>query len=295
MDDQHVPWNRRPHAGGLSLARWLRGTFTGAMAGVVVVAMLVASALLPAFGTARALADGANILHATLQEQNQKTTEVTTDELRQLLADGSAVLFDARPHMEYAVSHIPGAVNVAPKPGMPMSLYVSDVAEIGRVVPDKATPVVLYCNGPFCGKSKRLAEELLEAGYTNVRRYQLGAPVWRALIGVMEIELDGVRYVRDADRTAVFIDARPAEEFQAGSLPEARSIPLTDVLKAKDDGRLPMEDHNTRIIVFGAGAEQARAVTAELAKNAFHNVAYYPGPLEELLAGIGADPVATSR
>jgi hypothetical protein len=28
--------------------------------------------------------------------------------------------------------------------------------------------------GPFCGKSKRLAEELLEAGYTNVRRYQLG-------------------------------------------------------------------------------------------------------------------------
>ena len=240
-------------------------------------------------------ADGANILQSTLMEPNQKTSEVTTDELRQMLADGSAVVFDARPHMEYAVSHIPGVNNVAPKPGMPMSLYVSDVAEIGRIVPDKATPVVLYCNGPFCGKSKRLAEELLEAGYTNVRRYQLGAPVWRALIGVMEIELDGIRYVRDADRTAVFIDARAAEEFQAGSLPGARSIPLADVVKAKDDGRLPMEDHNTRIIVFGSSKEQARAVTAELAKNAFHNVAYYPGTLEDLLAASGAATQAISR
>ena len=263
--------------------------------GALVASALVAATLLPTAGPTRALADGANILHSTLMEPNQKSGEVTTDELRQLLADGSAVVFDARPHLEYSISHIPGVNNVAPKPGVQMSLYVSDVAEIGRLAPDKATPLVLYCNGPFCGKSKRLAEELLEAGYTSVRRYQLGAPVWRALIGVMEIELDGIRYVRDADRTAVFIDARPSEEFQAGSLPGAQSIPLAEVLKAKDDGRLPMEDHNTRIIVFGSTKEQARAVTAELAKNAFHNVAYYPGTLEDLLAATGSPALATGR
>jgi hypothetical protein len=51
---------------------------------------------------------------------------------------------------------------------------------------------VLYCNGPFCGKSKRLSEELITAGYTNVRRYQLGIPVWRALFGVTEIEFAGL-------------------------------------------------------------------------------------------------------
>lgn len=295
MYGQYVQQDRQHRVGRTRIGGRVRGAPAWAVAGVLAAAALVAATLLPASNVPRALADGANILHATLMEPNQKTAEVTTDELRQLLADGSAVVFDARPHMEYAVSHIPGVKNVAPKPGMPMSLYVSDVAEIGRIVPDKATPVVLYCNGPFCGKSKRLAEELLEAGYTDIRRYQLGAPVWRALIGVMEIELDGVRYVRDADRTAVFVDARPPEEFQAGSLPGARSIPLGDAAKAKDDGRLPMEDHNTRIIVFGSAAEQARAVTAELAKNAFHNVAYYPGTLEELLAGIGAAPVAASR
>jgi rhodanese-related sulfurtransferase len=111
----------------------------------------------------------------------------------------------------------------------------------------------------------------------------------------MEIELDGVRYVRDADRTAWFIDARSPEEHGMGSLPGARNIPLAEVAKAKDDGRLPMEDHNTRVIVFGTDAAQARAVTAELAKNAFHNVAFFGGTLDTLATGLGEEPTLASR
>jgi rhodanese-related sulfurtransferase len=138
-------------------------------------------------------------------ESGQKTTEVSTDELRKIVAEKNATVFDARPMMEYAMSHIPGAVNVSEKPGVPISQYVSDVAEVGRVVGhNKSAPIVLYCNGPFCGKSKRLSEELLAAGYTNVRRYQLGIPVWRALVGVTEVELAGLLYVLKDDRTAVF-------------------------------------------------------------------------------------------
>jgi hypothetical protein len=38
----------------------------------------------------------------------------------------------------------------------------------------------------------------------------------------MEIEVDGLRYVREGDRTAVWFDARGAEAFAAGSLPGAR-------------------------------------------------------------------------
>jgi hypothetical protein len=48
-----------------------------------------------------------------------------------------------------------------------------------------------------------------------VRRYQLGIPVWRALGGLTEIELEGLRYVLEGDRTAVFIDARDPKEFAA--------------------------------------------------------------------------------
>jgi rhodanese-related sulfurtransferase len=119
-----------------------------------------------------------------------------------------------------------------------------------------------------------LAEELLEAGYTNVRRYQLGAPVWRALGGVMQLEPEGFDYIQRNDRTAVVFDARSAEEFRAGTLPGAVNLPREEVARAKDDGRLPMEDHNTRVIVFGATAAQARAAAEEIARNAFHNVMF---------------------
>jgi rhodanese-related sulfurtransferase len=233
-----------------------------------------------------------NIQHATLMEPDQKTPEISTEELRKILAEKSATVFDARPFNEYAVSHIPGATNVSAKPGAPISLYVSDVVEIGRVVQDnKAAPIVLYCNGPFCGKSKRLAEELQVAGYTNVRRYQLGIPVWRALGGITEIEAEGGRYVREKDQTAVWIDAREPEEFAANPIPNARNLPLSgvkpgkdvgEVKKAKDDGRLPMEDHNTRIIVFGRDGAQARAVAETIAREAFHNVSYFAGSVERL-------------
>ena len=233
-----------------------------------------------------------NIQQATLLEPDQKTPEISTEELRKILAEQSATIFDARPFNEYAVSHIPGALNVSAKPGVPISLYVSDVAEIGRVVRDnKAASIVLYCNGPFCGKSKRLAEELLTAGYTNVRRYQLGIPVWRALGGITEIAAEGVQYVREKDQTAVWIDARDPEEFTASPVPHARNLPLSgvkpgkdvgEVKKAKDDGRLPMDDHNTRIIVFGRDGAQAKAVAEAIAREAFHNVSYFAGPLERL-------------
>lgn len=241
---------------------------------------LVSAALLMGNAQSQTTSD---IMKGTLAQPSEKTAEVSTDDLRRILADGSATVFDARPHLEFAISHIPGALNVAPKAGVPMSLYVSDVAEIGRALGNRRdAAIILYCNGPFCGKSKRLAEELIGAGYSNVRRYQLGAPVWRALVGVMQIEPDGLRYVRESDRTAVFFDVRSAEEFKAGTMSGARHLLKEEVVKAKDDGRLPMEDHNTRIIVLGKDAAQARSAAEEIAKNAFHNVSFYAGSISDL-------------
>jgi len=230
---------------------------------------------------------GTSILQGTLLEPNQKTLEVSTEELRKILADRQSLVLDARPFMEYAVSHIPGTLNVSAKPGVPMSLYVSDVKEIERLVGgDKTKSLVLYCNGPYCGKSKRLSEELLGAGFTSVRRYQLGIPVWRALGGLTQIEIEAVTYVHASDRTAVFLDARDPQEFSAGSLSGARNLPASgvkpgkdvgEVKKAKDNGRLPMEDHNTRIVVFGRDGAQARLVAEAVVNEAFHNVAFYDG------------------
>ena len=146
---------------------------------------------------------------------------------------------------------------------------------------------------PNCGKSKRVAGELLKTGYTNVRRYQLGAPVWRALVGIMVIEPEGVRHVFKNDQTAVWIDVRDPSTFQDGSIPRARNLPhrgvlpgkdVGEVFAAKNDGRLPMEDHNTRIIVFGEDSKQALEVTEALVREAFHNVTYFAGTYQTLKA-----------
>ena len=232
------------------------------------------------------------VFDTTLGESNQKTAEVSTQELKHIIKSGSAVLLDSRPPMEYAVSHIPGALNVAPQPGRPAHLYISDVAEVGRLLGGaKEKALVLYCNGPFCGKTKRLGTELLGAGFTNVRRYQLGAPGWRTLSGeAMQTDLTALRYM-NRDKTAVWIDAREPAAFKTGTVPGARNIassglrPGKDqgVMKqAKDDGRLPMEDHNTRIIVFGSNARDARAVADAIASEAFHNVSFIAEPIEQV-------------
>jgi len=237
-----------------------------------------------------------NIHNATLGESNAKTAEISTEELRRILADKSAAVFDVRPALEFSISHIPGAVNVAQKPGTSKALYISDVAEIGRVVGgDKSKPIVLYCNGPFCGKSKRVSEDLLAAGFTNVRRYQLGMSVWRALGGVSQIELDGARYVSKGDQTAVWLDTRSAAAFAKNSLPGAKRIELEvaqggkdnpAMQQAKNDGTLPVEDHNTRIIVFGDDPQTVRTIADALAKEAFHNISFFGAKYAYLAAGI---------
>ena len=47
-----------------------------------------------------------NIFTAILGETGQRTAEVSTEELRGILAENRAVVLDARPHLEFAISHI---------------------------------------------------------------------------------------------------------------------------------------------------------------------------------------------
>lgn len=236
-----------------------------------------------------ARAQGGAIQPATLGEPNQKTPEVTTEDLRRILVDGSAIVLDSRKRSEYVMSHIPGARNIAPTPGAPPSEYVAAVERL--VGGDKTKALVLYCNGPYCQASRRLSEQLVAGGFTNVRRYQLGIPVWRALGGPTETELEAVLQVFKLDRTAVFLDGRTAEDFSTGSLAGARNVPVATlesggVQKAFEGGLLPRDDFNTRIVVFGSDAGQARALAEAIARSAFHNVAYFPGTFETLRMAI---------
>jgi rhodanese-related sulfurtransferase len=228
-------------------------------------------------------------IEESVLESTGQTPEVSTVEFRKLLEDGSVVVLDARPPEEYAISHVPGALNAPAGRAVPASQYVADVDAVARMVPDRARTVVLYCSGPFCKRSKRLAVELTGRGYTRVVRYQLGIPVWRALGGVTQVERSAIGPLLRQDRTAVLVDARPVGERDR-QMTDARLIPADEVESAKDDGRLPMTDHNTRILVVGSNGPQARTTAEHIARNAFHNVSFYGGKVSELTELFGSGP-----
>ena len=232
-----------------------------------------------------------SIYNALADTSSFVVPEISTQQLRKVIAAGSALLLDSRPYEEWASGHLPGAISVVPKPGMPMSLYTSDVHEILRLVKqNKNRALVLYCNGPFCEKSKRLSSDLVKEGFTNVVRYQLGTPVWRATGNLLQVEKEGLTYFSN-DHTAVWIDAREEAAYKLETLKDAVNIPFnrlagnknSGVIKeVKDDGRLPMYDHNTRIVVIANNVGEAAAVAAAIAKEAFHNVTYFNGSYQEV-------------
>lgn len=234
----------------------------------------LALVVIAGFSVASAMQARLNIFQTHLEEANQRTTEITTEELQALLAAGTTPVFDVRSELEYAIGHIPGTVN----------LWEKEAERIQQLHADRATNMVLYCNGPFCGKSKRTSEQLAALGYTNVRRYQIGMPIWRALGNTVQTNLAGFRYILRHDKTAILVDARSPEEFAQGSLPGAVNIRLGESDRANEDGRLPLWDKGTRVVIFANTVPEARAVAVEIAKKAYWNSSYFGAPLNHLKA-----------
>jgi rhodanese-related sulfurtransferase len=236
-----------------------------------------------------AAAQGDSIYRATLAEADQRTGEVSTEQLRGILADGSAVVIDTRSHAEFAAGHIPGARYLPGARGAEARIPEQAAAIESLANGDKGRALVLYCNGPFCQSSKRLGERLVELGFTDVRRYQLGMPVWRTLGGPTEVELEGIVRIFGVDRTAVFFDARPAQEFAEGSLPGAHNLTAERLLSGRTRSvPLPQDDFNTRIVLFGRDAAQARVLAEAFGRMPWHNVMYFPGAFEEVAAAVRA-------
>lgn len=239
-------------------------------AGLVMGAVLLA----PNTGSA----DAGNIYHATLAEADVKSREISTEAMKRILQDGSALVIDTRSQAEFDAGHIPGAMSLGGS--------TNHVATLDKLVlGNKAKPLALYCNGPFCQASRRLGEQLMAAGFTNVQRYQLGMPVWRALGGPVEIELDGIKRILNLDRTAVFLDARSSDAYARGTIPGAQSMPVEDMQSGKlKKPPLPEDDFNRRIVLFGGEAGEARKLADVLSKRPWHNVSYFAGPFEALVA-----------
>src|SRR5829696_5879458 len=102
-----------------------------------------------------------------VQDARSRVRECTVADVQRRLAAGDTfVLVDVREESEWAAGHAPGAVH--------MSKGVIE-RDIETKVPDKGTPLVLYCGGGF--RSALAADNLQKMGYTNVISMDGG---WRA-------------------------------------------------------------------------------------------------------------------
>jgi len=199
--------------------------------------------------------------------------EISTEELKQILIEGKIPVIDVRPAKEYAISHVPGSI----------SIFETDIEQMMKATPDKSSGPVLYCNGPFCHKTTRVAEKLAKGGYTGIKKYQPGLPVWRALGNTAETGLSGFKHVYGSDKTAIFVDARSKDKYKAGTIPGAVNIHQAGKIEAaNNDGRLPYTDHGTRIIVFGNSVHRARQLAEAIAQRAYLNSSYLAGTYEDL-------------
>ena len=104
----------------------------------------------------------------TYFEDRDSMEAVTREELLEKMNAGSVTVLDVRPADEFALGHIPHAINV------PLPQLSTRLAEL-----DPGQEIVAYCRGPYCVLSFEAVAALRSRGF-RVRRLEDGLPEWRA-------------------------------------------------------------------------------------------------------------------
>lgn len=93
---------------------------------------------------------------------------VSREELLERSRTGTVTILDVRPEDEFALGHLPGALNI------PLRELEARLGEISR-----KREIVAYCRGPYCVLSYEAVAKLRARGF-KVRRLEDGLPEWRA-------------------------------------------------------------------------------------------------------------------
>ena len=93
---------------------------------------------------------------------------ISRKELLKRSKDGSVTVLDVRPSEEYAVGHIPGALNV------PLDEIEQHLANLPR-----GQEIIAYCRGEYCVLAFEAVAALRKKGFT-ARRLEEGYPEWKA-------------------------------------------------------------------------------------------------------------------
>ena len=93
---------------------------------------------------------------------------ISREELQQRLRKRAVTVLDVRPEDEFALGHVPTALNI------PLATLKKRLSEL-----DPSKEIVAYCRGPYCVLSFEAVALLRERGF-KARRLEDGLPEWRA-------------------------------------------------------------------------------------------------------------------
>lgn len=93
---------------------------------------------------------------------------ISREELAERLRTGTVTVLDVRPEDEFALGHLPGALNV------PLRALEARLSQL-----DASQEIVAYCRGAFCVLSYEAVAVLRERGF-KARRLEDGFPEWRS-------------------------------------------------------------------------------------------------------------------
>ena len=93
---------------------------------------------------------------------------ISRKELLKRSRAGDVIVLDVRPEDEFALGHLPGAVNI------PLRAIEARLSEL-----DPSKEIVAYCRGPYCVLSYEAIAALRARGF-KARRLEDGLPEWRA-------------------------------------------------------------------------------------------------------------------
>lgn len=127
---------------------------------------------------AMALALMATINPAVAEEEKPLAPEtiegaetVTAEDIFTLVEEkDNLVIIDSRKERDYKEGHIQDAVRLINTEANPETM--------AEVIPSMDTPVLIYCNGPRCGRAAKTTKKAVDAGYTEVYYYYNGMNEW---------------------------------------------------------------------------------------------------------------------
>ena len=189
-------------------------------------------------------------------------TNVTPEEAYEMITQQEVVLLDVRRLEEYNSGHIADAILI------PLSELESRLDEL-----NPSDRILIYCLGGV--RSAEAANILINNGFTHVYNMEGGITEWQAYgfpvtepsPGYTNITPEEA-YEMISQQDIVIVDVRTVNEYNAGHIPEAILIPLSEL-----ESRVDELNRSDYILIYcSTGGCQGEAAPRILVENGFSHV-----------------------